>query len=104
MRERFGQILRITCLVLGALLVMQLVRLVARIKPLGHLRIPPLPTLSVAAETSPAGKGTNAASSADALKKSTNLLSRGLAVSNSPLAQVTYNRSTNFAAEKQLHN
>src|SRR5260370_31376109 len=87
MRERAGQILRITCLVLGALLVMQLVRLVVQVNPLSHLRIPPLPALSVLAEVSSVGKGTNTVSAVDPLKKRTNLFSRGLAVSTSPLAQ-----------------
>jgi len=104
MRERAGQILRITCLVLGALLVMQLVRLVAQVNPLGHLRIPALPALSVLAEASPASKGTNTVFAVDPLKKSTNLLSRGLAVSNSPVTQPADIRSTNSVAEKQLPN
>src|SRR5437870_5909634 len=104
MRERAGQILRITCLVLGALLVMQFVRLVIHVNPLSHLRIPALPALSVVAEASPVGKGTNTVSAVDPLKKSTNLLSRGLAVSNSSVAQPADTRSTNSVAEKKLRN
>ena len=82
---------------------MQLVRLVAQVNPLSHLRIPALPALTVLAEASSAGKGTNIVS-ADPLKKSTNLLSRGLAASNSPLAPPADLRSTNSVAEKQLRN
>src|SRR5437762_6619446 len=104
MRERAGQILRITCLVLGALLVMQFVRVVVHVNPLSRLRIPALPALSVVAEASPVGKGTNTVSAVDPLKKSTNLLSRGLAVSNSPVVQPADTRSTNSVAEKQLRN
>ena len=50
------------------------------------------------------GKGTNTVSAVDPLKKSTNLLSRGLAVSNSSVAQPADTRSTNSVAEKKLRN
>jgi hypothetical protein len=105
MRERSGQILRIACVVLGALLVMQFV-VSSLTSILGRLRIPDLPTLSVAAEDSPAGKGTNAASAVDALKKNTNLVSRGLPLRISPVAQAGAKDNTNSGgktASKRSH-
>lgn len=100
MLERSGQILRITCLVLGALLLIQIVRCVININPLSHLHIPALPTLSVAAETSPTGKGTNSVSAPDRLKNGTNQATRGLVGSNS-LGGVSVEKNTNSIGPNQ---
>src|SRR5689334_22575460 len=102
MRERSEQILRITCLLLGALLLVQLVRLVLNINPLGHPRIPALPTLSLAADASSGGKGTNPVSASDPLKKSTNLMTRESTASNSPAGSAAMKPSTNLVSEKPI--
>src|SRR5438552_11244724 len=91
MRERVGQILKIVCLVLAALLLYQLVQMGRRVNPLSRVTIPELPKL--ASDTNaPAGnsnqvasvKGTNASGTNSVAGKSkretgSNLVSGDLA-------------------------
>lgn len=50
MLDRFAPLLKIICLALAAMLLLQIVRLLAHSDPLGRAAIPPLPKLSVEAE------------------------------------------------------
>jgi hypothetical protein len=72
MRERSEQILRIACLVLGALLLYQLSMLVVRKNPLDRLSIPALPSLPVEPATQTAGKTTNSPPQPESARKGTN--------------------------------
>ncbi|HTI68934.1 MAG TPA: hypothetical protein VMF06_03150 [Candidatus Limnocylindria bacterium] len=54
MLERFEKPLRLACLVLGAILVLQLAMVVARKNPLAGLKIPEIPTLANSASNTPA--------------------------------------------------
>ncbi len=96
MRERTGQILKIACLVLAALLVYQLVRTVFRINPLAHVAIPALPSLASDTNTPAAagGKGTNSVSSA---ARGTNT-SPNVSGTNSAVAKMPKEKGTNFVA------
>jgi len=100
MRDRSEQVLRLACVVLGALLVFQIARIVARRNPLAHLQIPTLPTLA-AADTHTGAKATNAAPVADSTKKSTNAVRGATAPkdTNSAAPASTTKGSTNPAPE-----
>ncbi len=58
MPERTGKILRISCLLLAALVVYQLSHLVSRVNPLRRVVIPPLPTLAADNNAAPPAAGT----------------------------------------------
>lgn len=97
MRERSEQVLRIICLVLGALLILQLSLHILRRDPLAKLQIPPLPSLTDAPETQPSGKGTNLVAARTASKSGTNALANnGAATSSVALAPVK--GATNLAS------
>jgi len=55
--ERTGKILRISCLLLAALVVYQLSHLVSRVNPLRRVVIPPLPTLAADNNAAPPAAG-----------------------------------------------
>ena len=57
MPERTGKILRISCLLLAALVVYQLSHLVSRVNPLRRVVIPPLPTLAADNNAAPPAAG-----------------------------------------------
>jgi hypothetical protein len=60
MLERFEMALKVACLVLGALVLIQCSRFLIRRDALAHLTIPALPTLPADAEAQqPGGKATN---------------------------------------------
>ena len=67
MPDRSEQILKIVCLVFGAVLIFLVGRLIIRADPLKHLTVPALPTLPAGADS--AAKGTNASSSQAAEKQ-----------------------------------
>jgi hypothetical protein len=88
MRERLGQILKIACFVLAALVLYQLASIVLRVNPLRKVAIPALPALAASTNT-PApssGKGTND--------------SRGGSGTNLVAAKVAEETGTNLAAAK----
>src|SRR5205823_6810312 len=60
MRERSELILKITCLVFGALMLFQLSRLVLRRDPLARVNIPTPPSLAASPDTPTGAKKTNA--------------------------------------------
>jgi hypothetical protein len=60
MLDRFESILKILCLALAALLLFEVVHGIVRSDPLGHVSIPPLPTLSVPKEAKAKDVPTNA--------------------------------------------
>ena len=72
MLERFERPLRMICLALAALLVVQLARLVLRGDPLAHLNIPALPALAPPTNSPAAGAGTNLSASPKTGNKDTN--------------------------------
>ncbi len=84
MRERLEPLLRVVCLGLGLLLAVQLVRVILRSNPLGHVVIPQVPTLAAKTEeasenpSSPphangvTGTATNAISGTQSGKSGTN--------------------------------
>ncbi|MEO6035843.1 MAG: hypothetical protein ABIQ35_11355, partial [Verrucomicrobiota bacterium] len=82
MLDRFEKPLRILCIVLGALVLLQVGRLALRRNPLNQLTIPPLPTLSASA--------TNSAG--------TNLTAKGTNATNATAQAVGKKDSTNKAA------
>ena len=88
MRERTGQILKIACFALAALLLYQLVRTALRINPLSRVTIPALPTL--ASDTNAPTIGTPASGPA---RGSTN--SPG---TNSPAMKALKETGTNLVA------
>ena len=61
MRERAEQILRITCLILAALVLCQLVGMVIRWNPFRGATVPTLPVLAVSTNTAGGAHGTNLA-------------------------------------------
>ena len=71
MLERSEKLLRFVCLILAAAVVAQIALIVAHHNPLGRFRIPAVPTLA-AADSQTGAKGTNAATVAESVKKSTN--------------------------------
>jgi len=73
MLERYQKVLRLVCIVLAALFLVQLGRILVNRNPLAHLQIPAVPTLTKAEATS-SSKSTNAAPVQDSVKKSTNLV------------------------------
>lgn len=74
MFERSEPVLKIICIALAALLLLQLSRLVLRSDPLKNLAIPAVPTLAAGAEAG--GKGTNAATPKMAAMAETNAVTR----------------------------
>ena len=88
MRERTGQILKIACYALAALLLSQLVRTALRINPLARVTIPALPRL--ASDTNaPAPEGGKMTNSVATQSKGT----------NSPVAKTPKERGTNLVAD-----
>src|SRR5262245_54153811 len=73
MLERAESILRISCLILGAVLLYQCSRFVIRRDSLARLSIPALPALSDNSEAQPGGKMTNSAPRTETQKPPTNL-------------------------------
>jgi hypothetical protein len=61
MVDRLEMILKVSCLALAALLFFQFARLGTRLNPLGHLKIPALPTWSAANNASTNAPATNVA-------------------------------------------
>ena len=61
MRERAGQILRITCLILAALVLCQLVGMVIRWNPFRGVTVPVLPALAASTNAAGGAHGTNLA-------------------------------------------
>ena len=60
MRERVERILRITCLILAAFVLYQLVGIVLRLNPFHGVSVPALPALAVTTNSPPGGgRGTN---------------------------------------------
>src|SRR5215467_7211550 len=98
MRERSEQWLRISCWVVGAVLLLQIVRTLANVNPLAHLRIPELPTFSAAAS----GKGTNTPASSNSLGKATNIAVATSPSSNSPAAAKIEQSGTNAGEIRPL--
>ena len=94
-RERTGQILKIACLVLAALLVYQLVRTALRINPLAHVAIPALPSL--ASDTNAPATGGKPTNSVSAMAKGTNALPN-VPGTNSAVAKMPKEKGTNFVA------
>lgn len=77
MRKHTEKLLQILCTFLAVLLVVQLVRLVSRVNPLGQIRVPALPTLSGATNTPIPGKATNLSTGQIISTNKTNLAQRG---------------------------
>jgi hypothetical protein len=108
MRERSEQVLRIACMVLGALVVLQLVLWVARRDPLAHLSMPPLPALTNAPE-SQSGKA-NAVTAHPALNTPSNQVSgqkgaldtNSVKATNTALVVVSGKTVTNAASVDKL--
>lgn len=109
MLERPQKILKLACLIFGAVLVCQLLLLIKRGDPLNRLTIPQVPTLASAAETnSPAGKssekkGTNAPASTEPGKAGTNAGAKGSGKSSTNVTaelRKGESASTNQAASK----
>ncbi len=97
MLERSERILRIVCLVLGALMVFQLARILAHRNPVANLRIPELPTLA-SSEADASSTNGPAIKGGEAARPSTNTLKTASAgntnaVAGAPSAQ----NSTNLA-------
>ena len=95
MRERTGQILKMVCLVLAALLLYQLVQMARRVNPLSHVTIPALPKL--AADTNAPDKKvmTNLVQISSA--KGTNAPHNGMET-NSAAARIKRDKETNAAS------
>ena len=88
MRERIGQMLKIACIALAALLLYQLVRTAFRINPLARVTIPALPTLALDTNVPATGVPT-----AGPVRSTTN--SPG---TNSPVMKAAKVTVTNFVA------
>ena len=88
MRERIGQILKLTCLALAALLFYQLVRTALRVNPLSRVTIPALPTLASDTNAPVAG-----ASASGPARSSTNVPG-----TNALATKVAKETGTNLAA------
>jgi hypothetical protein len=103
MRERSGQILRIACLVLAALVLCQLASIVLRVNPLRKVTIPALPTLAASTNTTApdGGKGTNSISALVSGGKGTNT-SRGEAGTNSVATKKPKEHGTNVVAREEI--
>jgi hypothetical protein len=77
MPERYQKLVRLVCIVLGALLLVQLGRIVVNRNPLAHLQIPAVPTLTKA-DAASGSKSTNAAPVQESVKKSTNIVATAI--------------------------
>ena len=96
MRERSEKLLRIVCVVLGVLLVLQVARIVIRGNPLAHAKFPALPSLPVSAEGQPAG--TNAPTAR--VGRGTNALAHSASGTNAPAADAAAGRNdTNMTVQ-----
>ena len=103
MFERSEPVLKIICVALAALLLLQLSRLVLRSDPLKSLAIPAVPTL--AANTEAGGKGTNAATPKMAVVAETNAVAHPDSNKNGTNAVPHLDAattSTNGAATKEI--
>jgi hypothetical protein len=98
MLERLEPVLKVICAALAALVLFQLVRLVARSAPLAHLNIPALPTLPPDTNA-PAGTGTNSAAAPGSAKAGTNTTHASVqiagAATNSPASRESVKAGTN---------
>jgi hypothetical protein len=95
MLERSERVFRIICLALGALLLFQVINVVLRRNPLGGLTIPPLPTLTAAAN-SPVGLAvTKSAAGTAAVTNGTNLAQAASSGKNTPSAKPSLKPATN---------
>jgi hypothetical protein len=77
MLERLEPVLKVICAVLAALLLYQLVRLVAHSNPLAHITIPALPVLAPETNAPGSGKVTNSSTATAVAKSGTNTLKSG---------------------------
>lgn len=101
MLERLEPILKGVCVALAALLLFQVVRLVARSNPLAHLNIPALPTLPPDTNAPAGGPGTNALAAPGSGKAGTNVVHSGLktngVTTNAPALSKSAKTETNAA-------
>ena len=98
MRERSEMILKIVCLALAALLLVQLVRVGLRVSPLGRANIPPLPTLPDASNEVAVVRGTNAPGSPATAVKGTNRLQHAEGTNAAPAAKAAGTNATRTLA------
>lgn len=101
MLDRFERPLKIACLLLGVLVLVQAGRLALRRSPLDQLKIPALPTLSTNTTVVGSTNSTNVAKGSEA--KGTNATARAETEKNSTNAaasQPSTNQATNVVADK----
>jgi hypothetical protein len=84
MLERSERVLKAICAALAALLLFQVVRLVARNDPLAHFNIPALPTLPPDTNAPAGGAGTNSLLASGSGKAGTNAAHLGAQVAGAP--------------------
>lgn len=101
MRERYHQILRLVCIGLAVILLVQVFRIVLNRNPVARLQIPEVPTLTKS-ETEGGSKATNAVSAKGSSKNSTNLVVSGPApkeTNTTSATRVTQNATNTTTAK-----
>src|ERR1035437_2548922 len=111
MLERSEPVLKVICVALAALLLFQVLRLIARSDPLAHLNIPALPTLPPDTNAPAGGTGTNSLAALGSGKAGTNTVHSGVqsagAATNTPSPPESGKKGTNVlhlvAAQKETN-
>ena len=109
MPERYQRLLRLVCVLLGAVVVVQLARIVVNRNPVAHLQIPEVPTLTKV-DSANGSKSTNAVPAQDAGKKSTNAVGAAAssketnAATGTSLTKNATNSTTGLTVQKSTTN